>query len=138
MSERKITYEEIEKYEFVFAKVPSLLLGTMIRRNSDVVSKFKPQIVSKLNNLNEVQQEQLDTILNTEVSTLQELLKEAYEHSGKKQYKQLSDPKAAPFLEKNLSELKKIVEEKELNKTHSISTFTESSESSDSSISVST
>lgn len=113
MSERKITYEEIEKYEFVFAKVPSLLLGTMIRRNSDIVSKFKPQIVSKLNNLNEVQQEQLDTILNTEVSTLQELLKEAYEHSGKKQYKQLSDPKAAPFLEKNLSELKKIVEEKE-------------------------
>ena len=73
MSERKITYEEIEKYEFVFAKVPSLLLGTMIRRNSDIVSKFKPQIVSKLNNLNEVQQEQLDIILNTDVSTLQEL-----------------------------------------------------------------
>ena len=111
MTEDKITYEDIQKYEFVLSKVPSLLLGTMIRRNSNLVSKFESQIISKLNNLNEVQEKQLNIILNSEVSEIQELLKVAYEKSGKKQYKQLSDPKATKFIEDNLSELKKIVEE---------------------------
>ena len=111
MSEDKITYDEIQKYEFVLTKVPSLLLGTMIRRNSNLVSKFESQIISKLNNLNEVQEKQLDIILNSEVSEIQERLKDAYKKSGKRQYKQLSDPKATKFIEDNLAELKKIVEE---------------------------
>ncbi|MBE6487018.1 MAG: hypothetical protein E7Z85_09290 [Methanosphaera stadtmanae] len=111
MSENKITYDDIQKYEFVLTKVPSLLLGTMIRRNANLVSKFESQIVSKLNSLNDVQEKQLEIILNSDVSDIQEILKDAYEKSGKKQYKQLSDPKATKFLENNLSELKKIVKE---------------------------
>ncbi len=110
MSEEKLTYEDIERYDFVFSKVPSLLLGTMIRRKSNLVSKFEPTIVSKLDSLNETQQKHFNIILNSDVSELQELFKEAYEKSGKKQYKQLADPKAAEFIEKNLSEIKKIVE----------------------------
>lgn len=111
MSEDKITYEDIERYDFVLTKVPSLLLGTMIRRNSNLVSKFEPQIISKLDNLDEVQEKQLNILLNSDVSEIQEILRVAYEKSGKKQYKQLADPKAAKFIESNLSELKKIVEE---------------------------
>ena len=111
MSENKITYEDFQRYEFVLTKVPSLLLGTMIRRNSNLISKFESQIVPKINNLNEVQEKQLEIILDSDVSEIQEMLKEAYEKSGKKQYKQLSDPKATKFLENNLAELKKIVKE---------------------------
>ncbi len=110
MSEDKITYEDIQRYEFVLAKVPSLLLGTMIRRNSNLISKFESQIVPRLKSLNETQRKHMDIVLNSEVSEIQELLREAYEKSGKKQYKQLSEEKAAKFIESNLSELKKIVE----------------------------
>ncbi len=113
MSDDKITYEDIQRYEFLLSKVPPLLLGTMIKRKSNLVSKFESQITSKLGSLNEVQEKQLNIILNSEVSELQELLQDAYEKSGKKQYKQLADPKATEFIEKNLSELKKIVEENE-------------------------
>lgn len=110
MSEDKITYEDIQRYEFVLGKVPSLLLGTMIRRNSNLISKFESTIVSKLDTLNETQKKQLDIILNSEVSEIQALLKEAYDKSGKKQYKQLSEPKATKFIESNMAELKKLVE----------------------------
>ena len=110
MSEDKITYEDIQRYEFVLGKVPSLLLGTMIRRNSNMVSKFESTIVSRLDTLDETQKKHFDIIINSDVSEIQALLREAYEKSGKKQYKQLSDPKAAKFIESNMAELKKIVE----------------------------
>lgn len=109
MTEEKITYEDLKPYEFIFTKAPSLLLGTMIRRKSNLVEKFKPQITSKLDSLNEKQQKQLHIILNSDVKDLQEVFKEAYQISGKKQYKQLSEPKATEFLEKNLSELEKLI-----------------------------
>lgn len=109
MTGEKITYEDIQRYEFVLKKVPSLLLGTMIKRNSNLVSKFESKIVSKLDKLNEIQQKQLNIILNADVADIQRLLKEAYQKSGKKQYKLLADPKATAFIEKNLAELKKLV-----------------------------
>ena len=107
MSEEKITYEDVKRYEFLFTKIPSFALGTMIRRNTNVVKKFESIVVSKLGSLNEVQQKQLNIILNSDTEELQEIMKEAYEKSGKKQYKQLSEPKAKEFIESNLSEMKK-------------------------------
>ncbi|MBR0472328.1 MAG: hypothetical protein IJI98_06470 [Methanosphaera sp.] len=109
MAENKITYEDIKRYEFVLGKVPSLLLGTMIRRNSNLVGKFESTITKNLSSLNEVQQKQLDTVLNSDISDLQNVLRDAYEKSGKKQYKQLSEPKAAKFIENNLKELEKLI-----------------------------
>lgn len=109
MSEDKITYEDIKQYEFLLGKVPSFLLGTMIRRNANLVGKFESTITSRLGSLNEVQQKHLNIILNSDVSELQAVLSDAYQKSGKKQYKQLSEPKAAKFLEKNIAELKKII-----------------------------
>lgn len=108
MSENKITYEDIKPYEFVFVKVPSLLLGTMIRTNANLVKKFESKIIPKLGSLNEVQQKQLDVVVNMDVQELQEIFKDAYKQSHKKQYKQLASPKATKFLQKNLVELKKI------------------------------
>ncbi len=109
MSEEKLTYEDIQRYEFVLGKVPSLLLGTMIRRKANLVGKFETTIKSRLGSLNEVQQKHLNILLNSDVSDIQKLCQEAYNHSGKKQYKQLAEPKATEFIEKNIGELKKIV-----------------------------
>lgn len=109
MADDKLTYEDIKRYEFVLAKVPSLLLGTMIRTNANLVSKFKSTIVSKLDSLNEVHKKHLNILLNSDVAEIQAICKEAYQKSGKKQYKQLSQPKATKFIEKNLKELKKLV-----------------------------
>lgn len=109
MTEEKITYEDFREYEFVFGKVPSLLLGTMIRRNANLVGKFESVIKSKLTKLNEKQKKQLNMVLNADVSELQKVLKEGYEKTGKKQYKQLSEPKAAKFITKNIIELKKLI-----------------------------
>lgn len=105
----KITYEDLKRYEFVLGKVPSLLLGTMIKRNSNLIGKFESTIVSHLGSLNELQQKQLNIILNSDIADLQNILKDAYEKSGKKQYKLLSEPKAKEFIEKNLDELRKLV-----------------------------
>lgn len=109
MTEEKITYEDLKPYEFIFTKAPSLILKSMIRRKSNLVKKFEPTIKSKLNSLNEKQQKQLKIILNSDIQDLQEIFKDAYKQSGKKQYKLLSEPKAKEFLEKNLAEVKKIV-----------------------------
>ncbi|RAP51277.1 MAG: hypothetical protein BZ138_05585 [Methanosphaera sp. rholeuAM270] len=110
MTDDIITYEDLKVYEFVLGKVPSILLGAMIRRNQNIVPKFKSTILSRLSSLNETQKKQLDTVLNSEVPELQKIFGDAYQKSGKKQYKQLSEPKAAKFLETNLMELKKLVE----------------------------
>jgi len=44
------------------------------------------------------------------ISELQEILRRAYEETHQKQLKILADPKAEPFIQKNLQELKKVLE----------------------------
>lgn len=109
MNNNKLGYEDIKQYEFILDKVPSFLLGSMIRKNANLVKKFESIILSKLNSLTSVQEEQLDIVLNLDIDEIQNILKDAYNKSGKKQYKQLSDSKSADFIEKNLLELKKLV-----------------------------
>ncbi len=109
MSEDKITLDDVMMYESLFTIAPSILLGTMIRRKANLVKRFSSQIEHYLANLDNEQKYKLDLILNSEVEDLQEVLAQAYRKTHKKQFKQLSDPKAREFIVLNLSYLKKIL-----------------------------
>ena len=109
MSQDKITYEDLKPYASLFTKAPSLLLGRMIKKNANLVSKFQSTVKSSLGKLNDKQKEQLNIILNSDVEDLQSVLKEAYDKTGKKQFKLLSEDKAKDFIKINLDYLKKIV-----------------------------
>ena len=60
--------------------------------------------------LNDVQKEKLNALLNADISDLQDLMKIGYKETHKKQYKILADPKNHDFIEKNIGELRKLVE----------------------------
>jgi len=109
MSEEKLTYEDVRAYEKLFTMTPSFILSTMIRRNTNLVEKFKSQVVKFIGNLNEKQEKQLDLILNSDIDNLQVLMMEAYKKSKKKQYKLLGNPKNKDFIKMNLDELKKLL-----------------------------
>ena len=36
----KITYNDLKEYDFLFTMTPSFLMGTVIKRNTNVVKKF--------------------------------------------------------------------------------------------------
>lgn len=109
MSEEKLTYEDIKAYEKLFTMAPSFILSTMIRRNTNLIEKFKLQIVKFLNGLDEKQEKQLELIINSDIDDLQLLMMEAYKKSKKKQYKLLANPKSKDFIRMNLDELKKLL-----------------------------
>ncbi len=93
----------------LFSIAPSFLLEGMIRRNSNLVLKFKGPVKSYLNKLTPDQRHKLSLILDSEISDLQEIMAESYQKTHKKQFKLLASPQATPFIEKNLVELKKLV-----------------------------
>lgn len=105
----KILYEDVVEYEHLFTMAPSFLLRSMIRRNSNLVSKFRPAIESHLSKLDDEHKAKLDVILNSDIDDLQSVLAEAYKKRRINQYKILADPKNRDFVEMNLKELKKIV-----------------------------
>ncbi|OED30547.1 hypothetical protein [Methanosphaera sp. WGK6] len=109
MSDKKITYDDVKQYESLFTMVPSFILGTTIKRNTNVVSKFKSIVLSNLESLSPENREKLNIILESEVSELQSVMKIAYSKTKKKQYKLLADPKAVDFIKFNLNELKKLL-----------------------------
>lgn len=109
MNDRKLTYDDVKEYESLFTMAPSFILGSMIKRNSNLVSKFKSTVVSSLKNLDDKQKEKLEIILDSDVSELQNVMKVAYSKSKKKQYKLLADPKAKKFIELNLNEIRKLI-----------------------------
>lgn len=110
MVDRKIIYNDVLEYEFLFTLVPSIVLKTMVKTNTNLIAKFETKVIVSLDGLNQKQREMLDIILKSPVEELQEVMKEAYQKSHKKQYKILADPKSRPFIEKNIKELKKLVE----------------------------
>ena len=105
----KITYEDVREYEGLFKLAPSFLLERFARKNSNLALKFKPQIESHINNLDEKQKNQLNIILHTPTEELQAIMAEAYRKTGLKQYKILADPKYRGFVESNIDEIKKLV-----------------------------
>ena len=109
MSEDKITYNDVRDYESLFRLAPSFLLERFARKNKNIVSKFKPHILSHLSNLNEQQKRKLDLILTMDVAELQAIMEEAYMKTKIKQYGILANPKYGEFIEKNLNELRKLV-----------------------------
>ena len=109
MTDEKITYNDVEEYGSLFTSVPSLILRGMIRSNKNIVKKFESRVKSQFSNLTEEQHRKLELILNSEIADLQEVMRIAHEKTGKKQYKLLSEPKAAKFIQTNLGELKKVL-----------------------------
>ena len=105
----KITCDDVMKYEHLASKVPSFILSRMAKRNSNLVSKFESQIRPRLVNLSGERKHLLDIVLSTDVSDLQSVLGEAYDRTGKKQFKILAEPKNAGFIESNLDELRKLL-----------------------------
>ena len=63
MAEDKITFEDVKEYEGLFSIAPSFLLEGMIRRNSNLVLKFKGPVKSYLNKLTPDQRHKLSLIL---------------------------------------------------------------------------
>lgn len=107
--EDKITYADIKKYEKLFIMAPPFLLKRFARKNTNLVSKFKPQIEERLKNLSDAEKEKLDQILNTETDELQKIMADAYEKSHIKQYKIFADPKNKQFIESNMKEIEKLI-----------------------------
>ena len=111
MTDEKITYEDVEEYEALFKMVPAFLLGTFAKRNTNIVSKFESQIQDFLRNLNDDQKRKLSIVLSTDIEELQAIMCEAYEKTNLKQYKILADSKYREFIESNLCEIRKLVDE---------------------------
>lgn len=109
MSGDEITYGDVKDYENLFLLVPSFLMERFARKNSNLVLKFKSQIRSHLENLNNVQKIKLDLILNSDVDELQAIMKLAYSKTKIKQYKILANPEYKRFIEINLDEIRKMI-----------------------------
>lgn len=109
MENRKLTYEDVKPYEGLVSKIPTLILKRMIRKNSNLVSKFESVICSYLGNLTPQQKEQLNLMLESDIDELQALAAESYEKSGIKAFKLMADPNCKDFIELNIAELKKLI-----------------------------
>ena len=105
----KITYEDIERYQKLFALAPAFLLERMAKKNSNLVLKFHSRIVKHLEKLTNHEREMLNIILNSDIDDLQKMMEDAYEKSNMKQYKILSNPTYREFVELNINELRKIL-----------------------------
>ena len=109
MSEEKITYKDVQEYEKFFTLMPPFLLERFAKKNTNMVSKFKSKVEGYLANLSDNQRNKLQIVLNSDVDELQDVMREAFEHSNKKQYKILANPKYKQFIEDNIEEIRKIV-----------------------------
>lgn len=107
--DEKITYEDVIEHQHLFALAPPFLLERMAKRNSNLVSKFRSNIQSELDKLDDAHRSKLNIILNSDVGDLQSLMNEAYLKTNKKQYKILANPDYRQFIELNLEELRKMV-----------------------------
>lgn len=105
----KITYDDVDEYNYLFTLVPSFVLERMARKNSNLVAKFKSTIQSYLYNLTSDQRNKLNIILESDVSELLDVMHEAYLKTNKKQYKILADSNYKQFIELNLDELRAMI-----------------------------
>lgn len=111
MGENQLTYEDVQAYEKLFTLTPPFLLERFAKKNTNLVSKFESKVNNFLNNLTEDQKNKLEILLNSDIDDLQSIMAEAYEKNNKKQYKILANPKYKEFIENNLNEVKKLVEQ---------------------------
>ncbi len=109
MDGEEITYSDVKEYEKLFTLAPSFLLERFAKRNTNIVKKFESQVEGFLINLNENQKKKLDLVLKSDTESLQAIMADAYQHSRKKQYKILANPKYKEFVEINMNEIRKMV-----------------------------
>lgn len=107
----KITYDDVKKYQDIFALAPAFLLEAMARKNSNLVLKFNSRIKAHLEKLTDYERDLLYVILDSDIGDLQRLMEESYRKSNKKQFKILANPKYKKFVELNINELKKLVDD---------------------------
>ena len=105
----KVTLADVMEYKHLFTIAPAFVLGAMARRNSNLVQKFKPSVLEYMGELTDDQKRKLAVILTSDIDDLQAVMREAHRKTGKKQYKILADPSNRDFIEKNLSELRKLI-----------------------------
>ena len=111
MSEDKITLNDVKQYEKFFTMVPPFLLERFAKKNTNIVLKFKSRVDSFLANLSDHQKNKLDILLKSDIDELQDLMVKAYAMTNKKQYRILGNPKYRPFVESNLNEVRKLIEQ---------------------------
>ncbi len=108
-SEIIITENDVIETMGLFTKVPAILLRGWVSKNSNLVKSFSNQIESYKNKLSPRDMARAEKVMEMPVEELQEILKKAYDRTGKKQLKILADPKAKEFIVLNLQEARKVL-----------------------------
>lgn len=101
----KISEDDVIELLDIFTKVPSIILKGIVSGKSNVVKSFESQIIEYKTQLSDDELIKIQIVLEMPVPELQEILHNTYKKTGKKQLKILSEPKAVPFIEKNLNQL---------------------------------
>ncbi|MBI5679864.1 MAG: hypothetical protein HZC47_03085 [Methanobacterium sp.] len=105
----EITEKDVMELMNIFTKVPVIILKRVVSRNSNVVKKFQSQINSYKDQLSDEEIAKINKVMEMPVPQLQRILQNVYDETHQKQLKILADPKAEPFIVKNLQELKKVL-----------------------------
>jgi hypothetical protein len=105
----KITEKDVIGLLDIFTKVPSIILKGIVVGKSNVVNSFESQILEYKEKLSEEEISKIKVVLEMPISELRDILLKSYKKTGKKQLKILSEPKAEPFIKKNLTALEKIL-----------------------------
>lgn len=107
--ELEITEKDVMELMGLFTRVPPLLLRGVVSRNSNVVKSFQNKIEDYKDELSEEDLIKIKKVLEMPVEDLQKILMNVYIETHQKQLKILADPKAEPFIIKNLQELEKVM-----------------------------
>jgi hypothetical protein len=108
-AQEEITEEDVLQFMDQFTRVPPLLLKIVVSGNSNVITSFRGQIEDYKKSLSKEDRFKIRKVMDMPTDELQEILQKAYSQSHQEQLKILADPKAKPFIEKNLAELEKIL-----------------------------
>ncbi|HOI72148.1 MAG TPA: hypothetical protein PL055_05650 [Methanobacterium sp.] len=105
----EITEEDILQLMDQLTKIPPLVLKMVINTNSNVVKSFQGQIEDYKNSLSPEEMAKIKNVMEMPVEDLMEILDRTYIKTNQEQLKILADPKAKPFIQKNLQELEKVL-----------------------------
>ena len=90
-------------------KFPPFVFNSYISSNINAVKEFDKTIKENTSHLTDDDLKEIRIIIEMPIPELQNVLNELYLITKLEQFKILADPKAVPFIELNLEELKKIL-----------------------------
>lgn len=108
-NEVEITEKDVIGMMDAFTRATPVMLKIMVKNNMNVVKSFESQIKKYESQLKEDEKVKIEKVLEMPVPELQKILNNAYQETGKKQFKILADPKAEAFITSNLKELKRLL-----------------------------